>query len=109
MAKEECRTLGYKLIGEYVFSEIIADFIRDENWQLAKHSVKATHSALQGSLKEGFITPDQLGSLAKRLGEIDTAIERKDKKDADRAFSDFFRDYGTVIIDSVAECECRRR
>lgn len=108
MAKEECRTLGYKLIGEYVFSEIIADFIRDENWQMAKHSVKATHSALEGSLKEGFITSAQVGTLAISLMEIDTAIERKDKKDADRAFSDFFRDYGTVIIDSIAECECKR-
>lgn len=108
MAKEECRIAGYKLLGEYVFSEILADFIRDENWSMAYQSIKATRSALEGSLKESYITSGQLATLAKRLGEIETAVARRQKKEADSAFADFFRDYGTVIIDAVAECECKR-
>ena len=108
-ASEECRILGYKLIGEFVFSEIIGDFIRDENWEMAKPSVKATSAALSSSLKEGFINLEQLVHLVKDLKRIDTAIEVRDKKEADRAFSLFFADYGTVLIDAVADCECSKR
>lgn len=109
MAKEECRTLGYKLLGDYVFSEILADFVRDENWNMAKHSVNATYSALKGSLQEGFITEDELHVMSKNLRDIEKAADRADKKAANEAFSNFFTDYGTVIIDSIAKCECAKR
>lgn len=107
MAKTECRHLGYKLIGDYVFSEIVGDFVRDEDWVKAKHSITATHSALEGSLQQGFITRDELDVLRKDLRAIDRAVERADKKAAGEEFNNFFTHYATVIIDSVAECECR--
>ena len=109
MAKPECRTAGYKLLGDYIFSEIIPEMIRDRRWDMVVPSVRAARSALQLSREERFISGEQLQTLAADLSLLESAAERKDEKPAQQAFDSFFRDYGTVIIDAIAECECRRR
>ena len=109
MAKPECRTAGYKLLGDYVFSEIIPDMINDRRWNMVGTSARAARSALQLSREEGFINSEQLQTLAADVSLLESAAERKDEKASRQAFDSFFRDYGTVIIDAIAECECQRR
>jgi len=108
MTKPECRTAGYKLLGDYVFSEIIPEMISDHRWDMVGTSAKAAKSALQLSREEGFINSEQLQTLEADLSVLESASERKDEKAGQQAFYSFFRDYGTVIIDAIAECECRR-
>jgi len=109
MAKPECRTAGYKLLGDYVFSEIIPAMINDGRWNMVGTSAKATRSALQFSRQEGFISSEQLQTLEADLSLLEAASERKDEGAAQKSFDALFRDYGTVIIDAIAECECQRR
>jgi len=109
MAKPECRTAGYKLLGDYVFSEIIPEMIRDGRWDMVCASTRASRSALQLSREENFISGEQLQTLAAGLSLLESAAEKRDEKPTQQAFDAFFRDYGTVIIDAIAECECRRR
>jgi len=109
MAKPECRTAGYKLLGDYVFSEIIPEMIGDGRWDMVGTSARAAKSALQLSREEGFISNEQLQTLEADLSLLESAAEKRDDKPAQQAFGSFFRDYGTVIIDAIAECECQRR
>jgi len=109
VAKPECRTAGYKLLGDYVFSEIIPEMIRDGRWDMVGNSARAARSALQLSKEEGFISGEQLQTLGAALSLLESASERKDEKATRQSFDSFFRDYGTVIIDAIAECECQRR
>ena len=109
MAKPECRTAGYKLLGDYIFSEIIPDMIRDRRWDMVSTSAKAAKSALQLSREEGFISREQLQTLEADLSLLESVADKKDEKPTRQAFDSFFRDYGTVIIDAIAECECQRR
>lgn len=109
MAKPECRTAGYKLLGDYVFSEIIPEMINDGRWDMVGTSAKAARSALQLNRQEGFISSEQLQTLEADLSLLESATDKKDEKATRQAFDSFFRDYGTVIIDSIAECECQRR
>ncbi len=109
MAKPECRTAGYKLLGDYVFSEIIPEMIRDRRWDMVGTSAMAARSALQLSRASGFISGYQFQNLEGGLSRLESASARKDEKASQQAFDDFFRDYGTVIIDAIAECECQRR
>ena len=109
MAKPECRTAGYKLLGDYVFSEIVPEMIRDSRWDMVGTSARAAKSALQLSREERFISGEQLQTLEADLSLLESAAERKDEKATQQAFDSFFRDYGTVIIDAIAECECQRR
>ena len=109
MAKSECRTTGYKLLGDYVFSEIIPSMINYGLWDMVGTSAKAARSALQLSRQEGFISSEQLQTLAADLSLLESASERKDEKASRQSFDAFFRNYGTVIIDAIAECECQRR
>ena len=109
MAKPECRTAGYKLLGDYVFSEIIPEMIRDGRWDMVGTSARAAKSALQLSRASGFISGYQLQTLDADLSLLESSSERKDEKASQQAFDSFFRDYGTVIIDAIAECECQRR
>ena len=109
MAKPECRTAGYKLLGDYVFSEIIPEMINDRRWDMVRTSARAARSALQLSREEGFISREQLQTLGADLSLLESASEKKDEKTTRQAFDSFFRDYGTVIIDAIAECECQRK
>ena len=106
MAKLECRTAGYKLLGDYVFSEIIPEMITDGRWDMVGTSAKAARAALQLSRQEGFISSEQLQNLEADLSLLLSAADKKDEKPTRQAFDAFFRDYGTVIIDAIAECEC---
>lgn len=108
MAKPECRTAGYKLLGDYIFSEIIPEMIKDGRWDMVSPSVKAAKSALQGSRDEKFISSEQLQNLEILLMVLESASEKRDEKASQQAFGAFFMEYGTVIIDAIAECECRR-
>lgn len=107
MAKPECRTAGYKLLGDYVFSEIIPEWIRAGRWDMVRTSAKAARSALELSRQEGFINSEQLQTLDASLSLLESGAERRDEKASRESFDAFFRDYGTVIIDAVAECECK--
>jgi len=107
MAKPQCRTAGYKLLGDYIFSEIIPQMLGDGRWDMVTTSTKASRSALQLSREEGFISSEQLQKLGADLNTLEAAAERKDEKTTQLAFDSFFRDYGTVIIDAIAECEYR--
>ncbi|GAI38523.1 unnamed protein product, partial [marine sediment metagenome] len=103
MAKPECRTAGYKLLGDYVFSEIIPELINDSRWDIVGTSAKAARSALQLSRQEGFISSEQLQTLEADLSLLESAAEKKDEKPTRQAFYSFFKDYGTTIIDAIAE------
>lgn len=107
MAKPECRTAGYKLLGDYVFSELIPEMINVGRWNMVATCAKSARSALQLSRQEGFINSEQLQTLEASLSLLESGAERKDEKASRQAFDAFFRDYGTVIIDAVAECECK--
>lgn len=108
MAKEQCRTAGYKLLGDYIFSEIIPDMIRDARWDMVGYSIRAARSALQLSRSENFINSEQLQTLEADLDILESASQGKDEKGSQHSFDTFFRDYGTVIIDAIAECECSK-
>lgn len=107
MTKPECQIAGYKLLGDYTFTELIPDLITDGRWDMVSTSVKEARSALQFSKEEGFISGEQLQTLKADLNILESAAEGKDEKSGLRAFGDFFRTYGTVIIDAIAECECK--
>lgn len=109
MAKPECRTAGCKLLGDYVFSEIIPEMINNRRWDMVRASARSARSALQLSREEGFINREQLRTLEADLSLLESASEKKEEKATQQAFDSFFTDYGTVIIDAIAECECQRR
>jgi len=108
MTKPQCRTAGYKLLGDYIFSEIIPEMITDGRWDMVTISAKSAKSALQTSREEGFISREHLQTLEADLSVLESSAEGKDEKATHQAFDAFFRDYGTVIIDAIAECECQK-
>ena len=107
MARPECRMAGYKLLGDYVFSEIIPEMLNDGRWDLVSSSVGAAKSALHLSREEGFISNEQFQALEADLNALESATNKKDEKATGQAYSTFFTNYGTTIIDAIAECECR--
>ncbi len=74
-------------------------------WDLAGNSTEAARSALQHSRREGFISGEQLQTLEADLSRLESAAAKKEARPAQLAFDAFFSNYGTVIIDAIAECE----
>ena len=105
MTKPECRTAGYKLLGDYVSSQLISSMLNYGLWDMVGTSANEARSALQLSRRGGFISDEQLQTLEADLSLLESAAAKKDATPARQAFDTFFRNYGTVIIDAIAECE----